>query len=712
MVVDSSSTVTGPNHNLFIDDADSLSITIDAGVVFKNEGGAVNSNTYTNVLQNILPASIASLTGTNNLDGTDVSWALTNTGSNNWDLEVAGGGSSQSGQVIHVDDDELTNITIANSGTVWSTENTAIEFDGTTITGTATLTNIDLGTVQSDSTNTDEAAIKIQDTTGTINITNNGTITSSTQGILNTNSIINTITNGSTGILEATSEGSQADQYAGLKNAESSTITTLTNEGIIQANQIFGVGLRNDGTFTEILNENQIIGKRGLVNKSTGVISNLTNSFDGVISGSNSMGLRNDGTIDWLLNDGIIRSLSSKADKYGLYNTNTITGLTNSGQISSFGGDAINNTGTITDLANTGTINGVAGAFDINNTSGTITNLYNNQGAATSDSLTFSGNLPTNYYVHIDNPLDYGQLAVTSGVGNMNFSITPGSVIGIPTANYTSYSIPGATLNPVDGTPYKIEATGIDIAVVANSDWTVTGPVHNILVDEAENFSLIINAGITAKNEAGSIAGATYSSVLSGVSASQIASETTQTVDLDGTDVTFTLAETSTSGTWNLSTNAVSDQSGQVVHIDNTSIDDVTITNNGTMWSTENTAIEFDGTDIRGTATITNNSGAEITSGSTDIDEAAIVIKDTTGTLNITNAGTMTGPNGLIVDNSIITFTNTGTVNATVGEALLLKDNAFVNLTNTGTMSGIKGINFNGTTATASNAGTVTSSGE
>ena len=162
--------------------------------------------------------------------------------------------------------------------------------------------------------------------------------------------------------------------------------------------------------------------------------------------------------------------------------------------------------------------------------------------------------------------------------------------------------------------------------------------------------------------------------MLSGVSASQIASETTQTVDLDGTDVTFTLAETSTSGTWNLSTNAVSDQSGQVVHIDNTSIDDVTITNNGTMWSTENTAIEFDGTDIRGTATITNNSGAEITSGSTAIDEAAIVIKDTTGTLNITNAGTMTGPNGLIVDNSIITFTNTGTVNATVGEALLLKE--------------------------------------
>ena len=712
VVVDAHSTVTGPNHNLFIDDADSLSITIDRGVVYKNEGGAVNSNSYTNVLQNVLPLSIASLTGTNNLDGTDVNWELTNTGSNNWDLEVAGGGSDQSGQVIHVDNESLTNITIANSGTVWSTENTAIEFDGTTITGTATLTNIDLGTVASGSTTTDEAAIKIQDTTGTINITNNGLITSATQGILNTNSIINTIINGSTGILEATSEGSQADQYAGLKNAESSTITTLTNEGLIQANQIFGVGLRNDGTFTQISNTDQIIGKRGLLNNNTGVISNLTNSDTGIISGSNSMGLRNNGTVGWLRNDGIIRSLSSKENKYGLLNANTITNLINSGQISSTGDDAINNTGTISNLVNTGDINGVAGAFDINNTSGSITNIFNNQGfVASSDPLTLTGNLPTNYYVHIDSTSDYGQLAVTSGVGNINFRITPGSVIGIPTVNYNTYSTEGVTLNPGDGTPYKIDAIGKDITVVADGDWTVTGPVHNILVDEAESFNLTINAGITAKNEAGSIAGATYSSVLSGVSSSQITSETSQTVDLDGTDVTFTLAETSTSGTWDLSTNAVSNQSGQIVHIDNTSIQDVTITNNGTMWSTENNAIEMDGTDITGTATITNNTDATIRSDSTSVDEAAIAIKDTIGTVVIANAGTMTGPNGLLVDNSIVTFNNTGTVNATVGEALLLKNNAFVNLTNTGTMSGIKGININGTTPTISNTGTVTSSG-
>ena len=48
---------------------------------------------------------------------------------------------------------------------------------------------------------------------------------------------------------------------------------------------------------------------------------------------------------------------------------------------------------------------------------------------------------------------------MTSGRAILTLAITEGSVIGVPTANYTSYSS-GATLNPVDGTPYKIEATG------------------------------------------------------------------------------------------------------------------------------------------------------------------------------------------------------------------------------------------------------------
>ena len=116
-----------------------------------------------------------------------------------------------------------------------------------------------------------------------------------------------------------------------------------------------------------------------------------------------------------------------------------------------------------------------------------ITNLYNNQGAATSDPLTLTGNLPTNYFVTIDSTTDYGQLAVTSGSGNINFGITEGSVIGVPTATQITYSS-AAILNPNDGVAYQIDGNGTDITVIVESDYTVTGPSHNIAVDEAESF--------------------------------------------------------------------------------------------------------------------------------------------------------------------------------------------------------------------------------
>ena len=137
----------------------------------------------------------------------------------------------------------------------------------------------------------------------------------------------------------------------------------------------------------------------------------------------------------------------------------------------------------------------------------------------------------------------------------MNFSITPGSVIGVPNATQITYDST-ATLNPSDGVAYKINGNGTDITVGRRYKLYRHRPHTYLLVDEAKALTSPSIAGITAKNEMGSVAGATYSSVLSGVSASQIASETTQTVDLDGVDVTFTLAETSTSGTWNLSTSS------------------------------------------------------------------------------------------------------------------------------------------------------------
>ena len=713
IVVNGDVTVTGPEHNLFIEDAADFNLTINAGVTYKNESGAYGGQTYASVLQGLSSDSNLSATsGTTTLDGTPVEWSLSQSG-RNWDLTIAQSGTAQAGEVVHIDDESLVDVDITNNGTIWSTENNAIAFDATTITGTATITNASGATLQSDSTATDEAALLFTNTTGTINITNAGTITSTAQGILNSGSTLASLTN--SGTLETTGTGTST--YLGsLYNAADATLTTLTNSGTMQGTGSKGSGIVNLGTITTLTNSGTLQGTGATLSYglySSGTITTLTNSGTiastnstgldnsgsinslsntGTIQGtgaSNSFGLYNSGTITSLINDsaatisstnnyGLYNTATiarlynegtvSSTNSYGLYNTssNTIVDLENTGTISSSSSHAIVNTGTITDINNLGTISGASGKYDINN-AGTITHLYNLQGAATTDPLTLTGTLPSNYYLVIDSTADYGQLSVTSGSGSMNISLSDDSVIGVPDVSYTEYAS-STTLNPAATTPYEINAVGTAITIEANSNWTVAGPVHNITVDNVESFSLTVDAGVTVKNNVDTIAGATYESVLSGVSQGQLglsSSSTSSTVDIDGTDVTLTLSETSDgSGTWDLSTSAISSQSGRAVNIDDVYIaGNVTITNSGTIWSTENNAIAFDNVTLGGTTTIINASGAIIQSDSTATDEAAILIQDTTGTVSISNVGTITSStNGIYNNNSTVTLINTGTV--------------------------------------------------
>ena len=267
----------------------------------------------------------------------------------------------------------------------------------------------------------------------------------------------------------------------------------------------------------------------------------------------------------------------------------------------------------------------------------------------------------------IDSEDDYGQLSVTSGSGSMNFSISDDSVIGVPDVSYTEYAS-STPLVPAATTPYEVNAIGTEITIEATSDWTVSGPVHNITVENAASFDLTIGVGVTAKNNIDTIEGASYASVLSGVRQNQLglsSSSTSKTVDIDGTEVTLTLSETSNgSDTWGVSTSRISSQSGRVVNFDDVVIaGNVTITNNGTIWSTENNAISFDNATLGGSTTITNASGAIIRSDSTASDEAAILIKDTTGTVNINNVGTITSSTfGVYNNDSSVTLTNTGII--------------------------------------------------
>ena len=139
----------------------------------------------------------------------------------------------QSGEVVHIDDESLVDVNITNNGTIWSTENNAIAFDNTTITGIATITNASGAIIRSDSTASDEAAILIKDTTGPVNINNVGTITSSTFGVYNNNSSV-TLTN--TGII-ASGSGSY----------------DVINDGTMTINNLQGASTSDPLTLTGIL---------------------------------------------------------------------------------------------------------------------------------------------------------------------------------------------------------------------------------------------------------------------------------------------------------------------------------------------------------------------------------------------------------------------------------------------------------------------------
>ena len=155
------------------------------------------------------------------------------------------------------------------------------------------------------------------------------------------------------------------------------------------------------------------------------------------------------GSVSQLFNPGLIEaSGSSSAKAINLYNT-TINSVTNSGSISSTGdGIILDAFSSITNVTNTGNISSsTANRFGINN-AGTINTLSNRQSG-----LTYSGNLPLNYYTIIGSPTVYGQLQVSNPSGTTSYGIYQTSnlsqntvytnvITGVTTANFTNGTAP------------------------------------------------------------------------------------------------------------------------------------------------------------------------------------------------------------------------------------------------------------------------------
>ena len=243
--------------------------------------------------------------------------------------------------------------------------------------------------------------------------------------------------------------------------------------------------------------------------------TNTTITNNGTISTTQNWTLRNNGTsaITNLTNNGTISAGSTSA----IRNNGSITALTNTGTISATGDNGIKNnkTGTIGDITNSGTIS--ANRYGLRN-GGTITTISN--------SGTFSAD--SNYAIS-----NTGSIGTFTNTG----SITPTGNTGISNqGSITTFnnSQGKSGSNPVTFT--KSLPTYYNVIVNSTSDY---GQIEFSSI--SGNTSLNFDVDSTS-----TLAGSTtYSSVLSGLTSSNIASGTSDTFVSGSTRYPWTLSNSS-----------------------------------------------------------------------------------------------------------------------------------------------------------------------
>ena len=268
-------------------------------------------------------------------------------------------------------------------------------------------------------------------------IVNSGVITGYNHGIRNYGTL-GTIDNTGTIV-------SLADTAAG----NDAILGTLTNEASGTLNG-YQNGYWNNRQITNVVNYGSIIGQTvtGFVNATDVSIVNQANP----LGGNYVTSLKNFGSIvggiDGIDNYSTFGAITNYAGgtisgaDTGIYNSgvtnSSIGSLVNSGAISAssvahgYGYGIMNDTGaTITSITNLGSITGAA--FGIYNVAGSIGTLTNGQGgnssSAATTALTYTGNVPTNYFLYVASSTHYGQIAFISPTGSMAFGLDAGSTL-------------------------------------------------------------------------------------------------------------------------------------------------------------------------------------------------------------------------------------------------------------------------------------------
>jgi len=220
--------------------------------------------------------------------------------------------------------------------------------------------------------------------------------------------------NGGTHINNSNLSGSDYAIYGSGNNE-----LTVTNNATLSANTFDGMWNCCFAT-TTFINNGSITAVRNGIGQFGGSSISFTNNASINVTGTKSgsgVGFYSYGT--------------------GTYvNTGTITGR--EGMILEGGNHVIRNTGVIT-----------ASVVDLNISSGTVTSLTNSEGG--NNVLTYSGKVPTNYYIIISSLNNYGKLSVTNPTDSMTFNIDNTSSVAL-NSTYSSVLQGSITLSNTQGT--------------------------------------------------------------------------------------------------------------------------------------------------------------------------------------------------------------------------------------------------------------------
>ncbi|WP_448662040.1 hypothetical protein ACG3SL_15330 [Sphingomonas sp. CJ20] len=582
---------------------------------------------------------------------------------------------------------DTTIATSITTGTVWS----AAGAPGSNFTITST------GTINTANPSALTITAGVGTVTGTVGTLSNAGLVNNTSAVGNgiriSTSNSDTIT---VGALDNAATGTISSVATGLLLSNAGRLGVLTNAGRISGFS----GISSNGSIGSLSNTGVIAGnKRGIVNFNNGRIGTLNNAGTitvapgaaGAAGGVANYG----GSILTLINTGTIISSSSS----GIGNNQagaSIGQITNSGLISGATG-GLWNSGTMSQVTNTGRIIGaMAGVFHESGTIGTI----NNSGTISGGSYGISiGTGAFNSLINSGTVRGAIALYFASGVSVPNITnsgVIAGSINNRSVNVLTISGGTGATFGTLTGN--TLTNKGTIISTLANLEFASGNLVLNDNINATgqtvvnSGANLVLNSGINVAGAFNQTAGTLVVNPLGGLIATGVATASSGSIQSNFVSTGNYLA-----GTYTL-------LGGSSLNIFGLTVDVGTLANLDRSVNATGTALQLliNNSYVGGTLA-TGTNAAALTSSDTALYVAttgSIGTFSNTGTLGgarygvnnlgtiglLSNAGSINGQTGLWNQGSLGNISNSGTITATYWA--IQNSGALGTLTNTGVIAG------------------------